>query len=308
MSITEANFPTPLLALRTSDEAEIRRVRGFAVEQARAATAALPRLSAGLRTGTPYRERVGALLETHLGLVRWRHELACRTPRRLGHGIPLDASRFATGMAEGGPNYDRIGYLGRLREGADWDPATRTFRGGRDTPAHRIMLEYGRIACARFAAEEPDSDTLRNMVTLPDGTRVIGNRLLRGAAADGAAARLVARLTRRGADTSRIETGGAPMYVVTADDGARLRLFGAAVDLIACAPPGDVPAWQAARYLLYQAPMTKKGSDAVTRVFLVAVGAVLFGRAPVLEHDVDLRCLVAGQSAATAMPGDPVPG
>jgi hypothetical protein len=73
---------------------------------------------------------------------------------------------------------------------------------------------------------------------------------------------------------------------------------------LAGAEPGDVAAWQAARYLLYQAPLTKKGSDAVARVFLVAVGTVLLGAAPILEHDVDLQCIVAGQRAATAMPGD----
>jgi hypothetical protein len=42
----------------------------------------------------------------------------------------------------------------------------------------------------------------------------------------------------------------------------------------------------------------------VTRVFLVAVGALLFGRAPILLQDVDLRCMVLGQRAATEMDGD----
>jgi hypothetical protein len=39
----------------------------------------------------------------------------------------------------------------------------------------------------------------------------------------------------------------------------------------------------------------KKGSDAVTRVFLVAVGAVLLGHPPELAQDIDLRCAVLGQ-------------
>ncbi|WP_267469931.1 hypothetical protein [Nocardia amamiensis] len=37
----------------------------------------------------------------------------------------------------------------------------------------------------------------------------------------------------------------------------------------------------------------------------VLAGTVLLGRPPVLQHDIDLRCIVAGQAAATALPGDP---
>lgn len=303
--ITPGSFPTPDLALRSTDEGENRRVREFAVEQAAVAESTRARLADQLGGVRSPDDRAAVLTAAHADLVRWRYELALRTGRRLGQGIPHDASRFSTPVCDTSPNYDRIGYLGRFRDGARWDESTRTFRGGQDTPASRIMLEYGALATDRFAGAANDGEVLCNPVVLPDGSPIEGNSLVRGAAARRIAQELVERIARRGADTSRIETGGDPMYVVTATDSARGRMFRAAMGLLAGATSDVVAAWQAARYLLYQAPVTKKGSDAVTRTFLVAVGALLFGQAPVLAQDVDLRCIVAGQPAATAMPGDP---
>jgi hypothetical protein len=305
MTITAANFPTPHLALRSSDPDEIDRVRQFAHEQARAAETALRELGAALSAARSRADRIAAFVRTHENLIQWRAGLARRTTRRLGTGIDHDASRFTMSLRDGGRNYDRLGRVGRLRENPVWDPESRTYRGGRATPAHLIMLEHGRVAIERFAAEDHDGDTLRNPVTLPDGGRIDGNSLVRGAAARRIAADLVARIARRGADTSRIETGGEPLYVVTAADADRERIFQAAMTALADSAPGDVHTWQAVRYLLYQSPMTKKGSDAVTRVFLIVVGSILLGRPPVLDHDVDLRCIVAGQPAATALPSDP---
>jgi hypothetical protein len=280
--ITAASFPTPDLAVRSCDPAELDRVRAFAVAQAAAAEAARRRLESGVD--------VAALRAVHADLIRWRHELASRAPGRLGQGLPLDASRFVTSLADGGPNYDRLGYLGRLRHGASWDPSTRTFRGGVETPAHRIMLHYGRAVHERFAREDNAGDVLLNPVVLPDGRVITGNRLVRGAAAARIGEELVARLARRGRDTSQVETGGDPCYAVTADDSARELMFASALDLLV--DKGD---WSAAQYLLFQSPRTKKGSDAVTRVFLVAVGSVLLEHPPVLDQDVDLRCAVLGQ-------------
>jgi hypothetical protein len=274
------------------------------VEQARAAEVTRRQLTDALAAASPA-ERVDVLACAHADLVRWRYRLALRIDRRVGLGIEYDPSRFATPMLAGEENYDRIGLIGRFRDGARWDAATRTFRGGRETPAFRIMLAYGRLAEEGFAREGNTGETLQNMVVLPGGARVPGNSLVRGAAAERCAAELLARITRRGVDASHVETGGGPMYVVTAQPESRDRMFAAALGLLAAAAPGDVRAWQAARYLLYQAPRTKKGSDAVTRTFLVATGAVLFGHAPVLDQDIDLRCMVLGQEAATAAPSDP---
>jgi hypothetical protein len=308
MPVTALSFPTPHLALRATGADACRRVRGFAHEQARAAEAALPELAGALRATRSRQDRLAALVLAHEHLIQWRADLARRTTVPPDNGLDHDVSRFTLSLRDGGPNYDRIGNVGRLRENPSWDARDRVFHGGEPTPSHQIMLEHGRVAEERFATEDHDGDTLRNPVTLPDGALIDGNSLVRGAAARRVAAALVARLRQRGADTSRIETGGDPMYVVTADDDNRERMFHAAMTVLADAQHGDVRAWQAARYLLYQAPMTKKGSDAVTRVFLVAVGTVLLGQPPTLDHDVDLRCIVAGQHAATALPSDPPAG
>ena len=288
--------------MRTNDEDKLRSVHDFAHQQAHAAEAIVPELTDALRTTRAREDRIAALTSVHGFLIRWRAELAQQTTERLGIGLPYDASRFALSLREGGPNFDRLGYVGRLREDPVWNPAERTYQGGRSTPAHEIMLTYGRIAEARFTSAE--QDTLRNLVTLPDGTTIEGNSLVRGPAGRRAAAELKDRIRRRGVNPHHVETGGDPMYAVTADDDNRDLMFHAAMGLLADAEPGDLGAWQAARYLLYQSPMTKKGSDAVTRVFLVATGTVLLGQPPVLDHDIDLRCAVAGQAAATVAPSD----
>lgn len=304
-AITTSSFPTPDLALRSTDPAELHRVRVFGNEQAAIAEVMRTRLAASW--SSPRSVRRAELAAVHSDLLQWRHELACRAPRRLGQGIPLDASRFLTTLRDGGPNYDRLGYVGRLKAGASWDPASQTYQGGTPTPAFRIMLAYGQSARDRFGRDGVRGDVLDNPVTLPDGRHLLGNRLVRGKAAKALGADLAARIARRGGDTSRIELGGDPLYAVSAADQARETMYAAALDLLADLDAGDLPGWQHARYLLYQAPIMKKGTDAVTRVFLVAVGAVILGRAPVLDHDVDLRCIVLGQAAATVLPSDPPP-
>lgn len=113
-----------------------------------------------------------------------------------------------------------------------WDPGTRTFTGGRDTPAYLAMLGYGAIAADRFAREAPDRDVLRNWVQLPDGRRLPGNRILRGAAAADVAADVAAELTARaaarGLDASQMETGGELLYTATPDAADAQTLFDAA--------------------------------------------------------------------------------
>jgi hypothetical protein len=306
--ITADSFPTPALALRSADPAELRRVRAFAHEQAVFAEQLRVRLAAQWRE-RGHHERIVLLRQAHDDVVEWRYALALQAPGRIGAGIPLDPERFRTTLRDGGVNYDRLGYLSRLHAGATWDPASRTFQGGTPTPASEVMMEYGRRALERFKSEWPDGDVLANIVALPGTHRLlVGNSLVRGAAAEKIAADLVARVAASGRDTSQMEVGDHPIYVVSAapDDGDTMH--GVALNLLAGTDDLDrldlVRAWQNARYLMYQAPRTKKGSDAVTRTFLVAVGAVLFGVAPVLEPDVDLRCLVLGQTAATEMAAD----
>jgi hypothetical protein len=310
--ITPDSFPTPALALRSADPVELDRVTDFARHQADAAEGLRLQLVAADWPRLPLHRRMVMVRAGFATLVQWRYGLARQAPDRIGVGIPMDAERFQLSMRDAGPNFDRLGYTGRLRAGAQWDPASRTYFGGQDTPASRIMLTYGQAALDRFAAQAPDSDVLQNVVLLPGGGAVVnGNRLMRGRAAERIATYLLRRIAGRGHDTSRIETGGNPVYAVTATADDADILHAAALSQLAEACDRErlgtrIALWQSARYLLYQAPRTKKGSDAVTRAFLVAVGAVLFDQPPTLDHDVDLRCMVLGQPAASAMPADDV--
>ncbi|RGD57041.1 hypothetical protein DR950_03860 [Kitasatospora xanthocidica] len=295
--ITPGDFPTSPLALRFADPARQAKARAFASEQAAAATEAAD-LLAQLWDNAPGRPaRAAALAAVHERLVDWRYRLAVAMGPPPGPaGAFFNPERFRTPIREGDTNFDRLGEVGRLREGAEWDQATRTYTGGRATPASEAMLRYGRLAERRFAAEGVEGDTLQNWVLLPDGRRIAGNRLLRGEAAYRADAELVARYAARGLDASRIETGGRPVYSATPTPRDSAVLHSAALDLLA-RPHLTVEDYLSARYLLFQAPQNKKGSDAVTRTFIVTVGAVaLPGAVPVLPEDVDLRCYVLGQS------------
>ncbi|MFC7612390.1 hypothetical protein ACFQV2_00600 [Actinokineospora soli] len=68
-----------------------------------------------------------------------------------------------------------------------------------------------------------------------------------------------------------METGGDPIYIVTADRADRERMRVAAFEVLA-ADWFDMAAWWQSAFLTYQAPTYKKGSDAGHRVFLVATG------------------------------------
>ncbi|HET6286316.1 MAG TPA: hypothetical protein VFG15_06160 [Amycolatopsis sp.] len=304
--ITPECFPTPHLALR--DPAQEHRVKQFAEEQARFAEAIRVRIGADWRDLSPSR-RVEALRYTLRMATEWRYSLAAESPGRLGVGIPLDVERFRTRIRDGQPRIDRIGYSGRLRLGARWDEATRTYVGGESTPAHEIMLRYGQAAHERMDAAGA-GDVLTNLVTLPNGRQVEGTTLMRGEQAQRIAAELVARVAARGQDASRMETGGDPVYLATADEHARALMVNHALALLAADtsldPDHALPAIQAARYLLVEAPQMYKGHDACLRPQIVGIGAILTGRALILEQDMDLRCLVYGQAAATEMPADSV--
>lgn len=294
------HFPTSPLAHRTNESSKRRQVAAFADAQAKAATIAADILEAFyIATQDRPADWLFVLRWFHQWITDWRHELAVQASGRLGTGIAYNPERFRTRITEGTTNFDRIGRVGRLRDGATWDPTTRTFVGGADTPAYLAMLSYGAIAADRFAREAPDTDVLQNWVTLPDGRRIAGNRILRGAAATNVAAELAARVEARGMDASQVETGGELYYTATPRAADSQALFDAALQLLA-APKVDVATYLLARYCLFQAPQFKKGSDAVNRTFIVAVGGVLLGRdAPALPADIDLQCYVLGQDMAT---------
>lgn len=250
--ITADCFPTPDLALR--DPAQEARVRRFAEDQAVFAESIRVRLDAVWRQLTPP-ERVTLLRRTYRAVREWRYTLAADAPGRLGAGIPLDAQRFRTTIQEGRPRIDRLGYSGRLRHGARWDEATRTYVGGESTPAHEIMLRYGHAAHDRMDAAR-SGDVLVNPVVLPSGRQVEGTRLVRSERARQSAAELAAHVGAHGRDASRMETGGDPVYLVTADRDARALMVNHALYLLAddtsLDPERALPAVQAARYLLVE--------------------------------------------------------
>ena len=295
--ITRLHFPTSPLASRVADPDRQARVRVFADQQAIAATAARDRLAGLWAASVTRADRITSLSTVHTELVSWRYELAAEATGRLGQGIAYNPERFRTPITPGNINYDRLGRVGRLREGAQWDAASRTYTGGVSTPAYEAMVRYGQAAGARFETEHIEGDVLQNWVTLPDGTRAPGNRIIRGDAARDIAQELVARVSARGIDASRMETGGEPIYTATPSPQDSTTLHIAALGLLAD-PALTAANYLTARYLLFQSPQTKKGSDAVTRTFIVAVGALaLSQKAPALPADIDLQCYVLGQAA-----------
>lgn len=312
MTITAENFPTPDLALRTHDQAKLARIRQFADHQAAGALDVLDLLSFTRFDKAARHQRRPILVQAFTRVCAWRYEMALRAPRPEGdHDVGVNPERFRTTIADGGANYDRLGDFGRLRDGATWDAKTRTYTGGQATPASAILAYYGEVARERIR-RSGQGDQLFNVVTIPGASRLLsGNRLVAGAAAAKIGQDLLRRMAQRGVDVSQVETGGDPVYAVTADPTQAEVLRNIAFIQLAGALELDrlherIEAWQLARYLLFQGPLYKKGSDAAIRVFLVAVGAMLFDRAPVMQQDADLRCMVLPQEDALIMPADGV--
>lgn len=297
-TITAACFPTPHLALRTNNAAHRARIAAFAEHQAQAADTAAHMLAC-LLADAPPTDRPEVFRRVFGHVQAWRYSLAVATgsDARVRPGdLAAGAERFRTPITD--TNADRIGTVGRLREGAVWDAATRTYQGGDPTPASDQMDLMGLLADLRFEAEAPHAQELVNFVRLPTtGATVAGNTLVRGDRARAVASDLVDRIRRRGCAPARFESGGDPMYAVTAPAATRDRIRDAAFHTLALVDvwPNPLAVWARAAYLLYQAPATKRGSDAVARVFLVAVAAALTGRALVLPQDIDLRAYVLPQ-------------
>ncbi|MFE5084436.1 hypothetical protein [Streptomyces mirabilis] len=212
------------------------------------------------------------------------------------------AERFRTSITDDNPSLFRIGEPARFRDGATWDPDTRTYQGGIETPASRTMRDFEARATARFA-QTREGDVVSNRVALTDGRTAEGMRLLRGAAAHQAAVEMATRIAARDGDTSRIITDGRLIYCATGPEADRRAIFHLAMALLAAehpTPPAALTAWLQSAYLLYQAPRTKRGADAATRIFLIAAGSSLLPSPPVLVHDVDLRAYVRTQDTFVA--------
>jgi hypothetical protein len=302
LPITAEDFPTPALILRTNDPTAQRSVRAFAREQAEAARSLHRILTEGLREARDIATRATVFTTAFEAAEDWRYRVAAADPHPNGRYGTGHVERFRTPITDDNPNLFRIGEHERLRDGTAWDPTTRTYLGGAETPASRIMRRIGTLAAARFTPSS-DTEVVTNRVTLHDGRVVNGMRLLRGHAAHRAAAEMVTRIAARGGDTSRIVTDGHLIYSASASETDRKAIFHSAVTLLArdhTTPTLASAAWLEAAYLLYQAPRRKRGSDATTRTFLIAAGTCLLNRVPALLDDIDLRAYVQPQHRFTA--------
>ena len=293
-SITPDCFPTPALILRTNDPSLQRDVREFASTQAEVSRAVHRTLTDDLRGARTFDARAAALTAAFSAAEHWRYRIAAATRHSTGRYGASHTERFRTPITDDNPNLFRLGEPERYTDGAVWNPITRTYSGGAETPASRTMRRFAALAAARFA-EAPNVTSVSNRVTLSGGRVVEGTRLLRGRAARDAAIEMTARIAARGGDTSRVITDGDLIYVASAVQSARVSIFRSALTQLAqhhATPTAALAAWVEAAYLLYQAPRRKRGSDATIRTFLVAVGTCLMGHPPVLLHDIDLHAYV----------------
>lgn len=215
---------------------------------------------------------------------------------QFGTNLSWDPELIRTPIAHELPNHDVIGDTGWLREGAVWDAETRMWKGGKETPSSRIILQARDWAQNRFGHEAPQSDTLQNYVELPNGDIVKGNFIVRG---ETMVARGRARIAERGEIAEKFYTNPNNMIVVTGEESDRERIFASAISEIADQQPkrGTLDMWANISYLLFQAPIMKRGSDAVIRSFIAIAGAYMLEHPPRIPQDCDLRAYVVGQKA-----------
>lgn len=128
-----------------------------------------------------------------------------------------------------------------------------------------VVLLVARVMAWVRGREVPDGSVVQNWVRLRGtGGRVQGNRLVRGVVARAVTEELLGRQRRRGNPVEGFDVGGELIYAATAGRPARAHLHQAALEVLADADVEGCSwqAWREAVYLLNQAPLTKKGSDA----------------------------------------------
>lgn len=309
-TITSVTSPTPDYAKRPTNVANWGLLGEFAELQAAAAVRALRKLTVSLDETRSRTRQIAVYRDTYGWLTRWRQGLAANgkqrpdarhTPTKLSTPIGDDL------LSPDGPNLDRLGTIGRLRIGGQWDDARKVFVGGKDTPASLVAKAKGDAVLARFSAEAPDADVLQNWIALPSGVRLRGNSLLRGAAAAEAANALIERQRASGREPHEFDVGGQLIYARTASTADRAALREAAFGLLADlerhgngqpVPLSDADArdrFALAVYCMYQGPEFKRGSDATIRTFVAAAHTRIFGVAPILPQDLDLQGYVCNQ-------------
>ncbi|WP_040789535.1 hypothetical protein [Nocardia paucivorans] len=273
--IRGAHFPVPELRMTTNDPEKIAALGEFSLWQAEIANTGLYRLSE--RWDSTDEPVEGHVLLSQL--YCWiSHQRYLRQVWAIDHDPAVARTEydhpeaFRTLLDDYDHiNIDIFGNVHARREGFRSDPDLAKRSLGAVTPAYRTSQAIGEIIRTRVEAEAPDGDELQNIVELPDGSRVGGT--------------VLSCLTpvRQTVETALSEN--------------REAMFAAAMtelaDMFGHRPPdvsGDLSRRAAnVAYLLFQAPLTTRGSDATIRTFLVATFTFLFGRPIRLPHDIDVR-------------------
>ncbi|MBF6338830.1 helix-turn-helix domain-containing protein [Nocardia abscessus] len=271
------HFPVPGLRMRSNDPGRNAALRMFSLWQAHVANRGLGKLVSRWDSGaTPAaRRRVLAELYFWVSQQRYMRQVWAvgRDPSLVGEHGESHPDYFRTRLSDDAPNMDRVGHMAGLRAGVRRDPQTGKWHGGVGTPAFWTTLAIGRLVRNRLDVEAPGNSELQNVVELPGGARVDGNVLYAH------------------------EHGR--FVIETAQAGDQRTIFDAAVAELAAAldqrsaqPSADVlRRFANAVYLLFQAPLMTRGSDATIRTFAATVFTFAFGRPLRLPHDIDLQAM-----------------
>ncbi|MFE7743077.1 helix-turn-helix domain-containing protein [Nocardia sp. NPDC057455] len=276
------HFPVPGLRMRSNDPGRNAALRVFSLWQAYVANRGLGKLVSRWdpKVTPAVRRRVLAELYFWISQQRYLRQVWAvgRDPSVVGEHGESHPDYFRTRLGDDAPNMDMVGHMPGLRAGVRRDPWTGKWHGGVGTPAFWTTLAIGRIVRSRMDAEASGSTVLQNIVELPGGARVDGNVLC------------------------ALERGRFAIETARADDqrtifDAALAELAAALDQRSPELSGEVLRRLAnAVYLLFQAPLMTRGSDATIRTFAATVFTFAFGLPLRLPHDIDLQAMSRRQS------------
>jgi hypothetical protein len=283
------DFPMPDVVRRVAiDPATERPIPGaFQESQAAIARARADQLARDLAAAETPEQRQQAMEDAFMAVHFDLIEYARSTSTDEGKLAKMDRL-----IPEGDPNNDPWGDMSLKERTEDGEP----------TYAARQMLLTGNEVLARFARFEgnptaearlsEDGEVLQNVVRLPDGTSIDGNRMLRGSTADAIDADKGRRYGYPEAAERLVTQTGEPQHMRVLHDAGIATL----ADLAAQPGPDPRERFSDAAYYLYQGLLYNRGGDATIRTFLAAAGQQIFGRSFRFPQDIDLRAFVLSQS------------
>ncbi|MGK8491640.1 alpha/beta hydrolase [Nocardia asiatica] len=276
------HFPVPGLRMRSNDPGRNAALRLFSLWQAYVANRGLGKLVSRWDSAPAPESRRRLLAQLYFWISQQRYMrqvwAAERDPSVVGEHGESHPDYFRTRLGDDAHNSDLVGRQTGLRAGVRRDPSTGKWRGGVGTPAFWTTLAIGRLVKNRMDAEAPGGTMLQNVVELPGGVRVDGNVLY------------------------ALEHDRFVIETARADD--QRTIFDAALAELATAlgqrspqpSPELLRRLANAVYLLFQAPLMTRGSDATIRTFAATVFTFAFGRPLRLPHDIDLQAMSRRQS------------